>query len=230
MTNATNQLQLGSNSAQLNIDSITRFLARRMGWWVFVVLLTHTMPSLAVEEPAFQVMQKLDAFEVRQYPPYVVAEVVLNTMADEAGNEAFPILAGYIFGKNKGDKTFAMTAPVTQTAVPVKMAMTAPVTQTTTTGGQQIRFVLPAGVTLATAPEPLDSRVQLREVPAQRVAVIRYSGRWTDANYLEHLGLLMQAMRSQGMEWEGEPVYARYDPPFMPWFLRRNEVWLTLKP
>jgi hypothetical protein len=62
------------------------------------------------------------------------------------------------------------------------------------------------------------------------VAVIRYSGRWTDANYLEHLGLLMQAMRSNGMEWEGEPVYARYDPPFMPWFLRRNEVWLTLKP
>lgn len=204
-------------------------LARCLAPMFAMALMTHTMPSHAIEEPAYKVIQTQDAFEVRQYPPYVVAEVVLNAVADEAGNEAFPILAGYIFGKNKGEKTFAMTAPVTQTAVPMKMAMTAPVTQTATPGGQLVQFVLPATVTLATAPEPLDSRVQLREVPAQRVAVIRYSGRWTEANYQEHLALLMQAMRNQQLEWTGEPTYARYDPPFMPWFMRRNEIWLTLK-
>ena len=202
---------------------------RWMAALALFVTLTHTMPSHAIEEPAYQVTQTLDTFEVRQYAPYVVAEVVLNTQTDEAGNEAFPILAGYIFGKNKGEKTFAMTAPVTQTTVPMKMAMTAPVTQTSTPGGQLVQFVLPATVTLATAPAPVDSRVQLREVPAHRVAVIRYSGRWTEANYQEHLELLKQAMRSKQLEWTGEPVYARYDPPFMPWFMRRNEIWLTLK-
>ena len=209
---------------------MTRLLPTWFAPFAFVALLTHAMPSHAIEEPAYKVIQSLEqTVEVREYAPYVVAEVMLNVLADEAGNEAFPILAGYIFGKNKGEKSFAMTAPVTQTATPVKMAMTAPVTQTSRNGGQRVQFVLPATVTLATAPEPLDPRVQLREEPAQKVAVIRYSGRWTEANDQEHLALLMQAMRTHQMEWTGEPVYARYDPPFKPWFMRRNEIWLTLK-
>ena len=88
------------------------------------------MPLLshAIEEPEYEVIKKLDNVELRQYAPYVVAEVVLDATAEDAGNRAFPILAGYIFGKNKGEKKFAMTAPVTQTAAPLKMEMTAPVT------------------------------------------------------------------------------------------------------
>jgi hypothetical protein len=72
-----------------------------------------------------------------------------------------------------------MTAPVTQAPVPVRMEMTAPVTQAPAAGGYVVQFVLPKGVTLASAPEPLDARVRLREVPGGRVAVIRYSGRWS---------------------------------------------------
>ena len=85
-------------------------------------------------------------------------------------------MAGYIFGKNKGERKFAMTAPVTQAAVPVKLEMTAPVTQTAAPGGFLVQFVLPKGVTAAGAHEPLDARVQLREVMPNRIAVIRYSG------------------------------------------------------
>jgi len=94
-------------------------------------LILAAMPLLshAIEEPDYEVIRKVDQVELRQYAPYVVAEVVLNARADEAGNQAFPILAGYIFGKNKGEKTLAMTAPVTETATPVRMQMTAPVTQ-----------------------------------------------------------------------------------------------------
>jgi hypothetical protein len=117
---------------------------------------------------------------------------------------------------------------VTQTAEPMKMAMTAPVTQSPEAGGFRVQFVLPQGITLASAPEPLDARVQLREVPSSRVAVIRYSGFWSQANYEEHLALLQAALREADQPWVGEPVLSRYNPPFTPWFLRRNEIWLTL--
>jgi len=185
--------------------------------------------SQAIEEPDYEVVKKLDQVEFRQYAPYVVAEVVLDATAEDAGNQAFPILAGYIFGKNKGEKKFAMTAPVTQTAAPVRMDMTAPVTQAAVAGGMRVQFVLPKGVTLATAPEPIDPRVQLREVPAGSWAVIRYSGTWSQANYLEHLGELKAALQAAGVATQGEPVLARYNGPMTPWFMRRNEVWLALR-
>jgi hypothetical protein len=153
---------------------------------------------------------------------------VVPGTAAEAGNLAFPILAGYIFGKNKGDRKFAMTAPVTQVAEPVKLEMTAPVTQTVAPGGFRVQFVLPKGVTLASAPEPLDPRVTLRAIAPSRVAVIRYSGFWSDANYDQHLSKLQAALRAANLAWVGEAVYSRYNAPFTPWFLRRNEIWLHL--
>jgi SOUL heme-binding protein len=196
-----------------------------------IVLSASAMPARAIEEPAYTVERRLaDDVEIRAYTPYVVAEVRVQASADEAGNEAFPILAGYIFGKNKGARKMAMTAPVTQApAEPVKLAMTAPVTQTPADGGYRVQFVLPSDVGLATAPEPLDPRVSLREEPAQRLAVIRYRGFWSDANYGEHLARLQDVLRSAGLAWRGEPVYSRYDPPITPWFLRRNEIWLRLE-
>ncbi len=209
-------------------------------------LMTTAMPSAAIEEPPFAVVRKTDGIEVRTYPPYVVAEVVVDGSADEAGNAAFRILAAYIFGKNKGEKKLSMTAPVTQTAAPgatpaapaspsapaAKLAMTAPVTQTarssTEGGGYLVQFVLPKDVTLETAPEPLDARVKLRLMPPQKVAVITYSGFWSEANYAEHLQQLKSALTKAQIESSGEPVFSRYNPPFMPWFLRRNEIWLAV--
>jgi SOUL heme-binding protein len=197
---------------------------------VALAVLTSPMPSLAIEEPPYQVVRALaDDVELRQYGAYTVAEVSITGSADEAGNQAFPILAGYIFGKNKGDKKMAMTAPVTQAATPVKMAMTAPVAQTATADGSHlVQFVLPNGVTVANAPDPLDARVQLREVAPSLLAVIRYSGFWSEANYNEHLARLQTTLREAKLNWTGEPVYARYNAPFTPWFMRRNEIWLRL--
>ena len=196
-----------------------------------LLLLTLTaMPlfSHAIEEPDHEIIRKFDNVELRQYAPYVVAEVLLDAPAEDAGNQAFPILAGYIFGKNKGEKKFAMTAPVTQTAAPMRMDMTAPVTQAAVAGGMRVQFVLPKGVTLATAPEPIDPRVQLRVVPAGTWAVIRYSGTWSQSNYLEHLDKLKAALQAAGVATQGEPMLARYNAPFTPWFMRRNEIWLAL--
>jgi hypothetical protein len=99
-------------------------------------------------------------------------------------------------------------APVTQAAAPARMDMTAPVTQAGVAGGM---------------------RVQLREVPAGTWAVIRDSGTWSQANYLEHLAELKASLAAQGVATQGEPVLARYNPPFTPWFRRRNEIWLALR-
>ena len=193
------------------------------------LLFSYTMPSHATEEPDYQVVQKLaDDIEIREYGTYAVAEVLVKGAAADVGNTAFPILAGYIFGKNKGERKLEMTAPVTQTAEPVKLEMTAPVTQTAASGGFIVQFVLPKGVTVATAPEPTDERVKLRDVDPQRVAVIQYSGFWSDDNYNEHLAQLEAALRKANLATVGEPVYSRYNAPFTLWFLRRNEIWLPL--
>ncbi|MGB7550808.1 MAG: heme-binding protein [Chromatiaceae bacterium] len=193
-----------------------------------LALFAIPMPTHATEEPEYQIVRKLEGIEVREYAAYRVAEMVVAGPAGEAGSQAFPVLAGYIFGKNKGDRKIAMTAPVTQAAVPVKLEMTAPVTQTAAPDGFLVQFVLPKDVTLASAPEPLDARVKLREVPPSRVAVIRFSGFWSESNYNDHLAKLQAALRAADLAWSGEPVYSRYNPPFTPWFMRRNEIWLHL--
>jgi hypothetical protein len=186
------------------------------------------MPSHAIEEPPYRVVRELAGIEVRQYGAYTVAEVVVPGPAADAGNQAFRILAGYIFGKNKGERKFAMTAPVTQAAVAAKPETTAPVTRTAVASGFLVQFVLPKDVTATSAPEPLDARVRIREVPPSLVGVIRYSGFWSESNYNDHLAKLQAALRAADLSWTGEPVYSRYDAPFTPWFLRRNEIWLNL--
>jgi len=204
---------------------------------LLLLLTLTTMPlfSHAIDERSYEVIRQIDTVELRQYAPNVAAEVVLGAKAEDAGNRAFPIPAGYIFGKNKDERKFAMTAPVTQTAAPVKMEMTAPVTQATVPGGMRVQFVLPGGVTLESAPEPLDPRVQLRLVPASQWATIRYSGTWSQANYDEHLGKLQAApaaaaaAAAAGGANQGQPVLARYNGPMTPWLMRRNEIWLALR-
>ena len=192
-----------------------------------------TMPSHAIDEPTYSVVQKTEQFEVRQYAPYLVAEVVVPGPVNEAGSQGFNLLGGYIFGKNKGERKLEMTAPVTQQAAPpaappVKLEMTAPVTQAATAGGFLVQFVMPKGYTLATLPEPLDARVKLREVPGSRVAVIRFSGSWSQSTYEDQLQKLRNALAAAGMATQGEPISSRYNSPFSLPFLRRNEIWLNL--
>jgi hypothetical protein len=188
----------------------------------------------AIEQPRFRVEQVLvaDSIEVRRYEPYIVAEVVVPGPAEQAGNQGFSFLGGYIFGRNKGDRKIAMTAPVTQSAQPVKIEMTAPVTQNAVAGGKggfAVQFMMPSSFTMETLPEPLDPRVTLKPVAEQRVVAITYSGTWTQSNYEEHLQKLRDTAQRQGLQVDGEPVYARYNGPWVPWFMRKNEIWLPIR-
>jgi hypothetical protein len=182
----------------------------------------------AVEEPKYTVVHEYDGFEIRDYAPYLVAEVVVPGPAGEAGNQGFRILAGYIFGKNKGERKIAMTAPVAQAPVPAKIEMTAPVIQAAASGGYVVQFMMPCEYTLDTLPEPLDPQVRLKEVSGGRYAVIRYSGTWSERNYKEHLEKLQRGVEAAGLRTTGSPIYSRYNAPFVPCFMRRNEIWLSL--
>ena len=190
------------------------------------ILLAVWSPAMAIDEPRYTLVRAYDPFEVRQYEPYLVAETVVRAEAEEAGNQGFRLLAGYIFGQNKGARKIEMTAPVAQT--PAKIAMTAPVAQSASPAGYVIQFSMPHEWTLDTLPEPIDSRVTLRAVAARKIAVIRYSGTWSQTNYEENLKKLQDALKQEDLHWRGEPVWARYDPPWKPWFLRRNEISLEL--
>ena len=183
----------------------------------------------SIEEPKHTVVRKFDDFELREYAPQVVAEVLVPGPADEAGNRGFRLLAGYIFGRNKGEKRISMTAPVTQSAEPAKIRMTAPVSQAEAEGGYVVRFTMPSEYTLDRLPEPIDPEVKLREIPAARFAVIRYSGTWSESNYREHLEKLQRGVEAAGLRVTGAPVWSRYDPPWTPWFMRRNEIWLPVE-
>src|SRR5512143_3703045 len=102
----------------------------RLQYLAACLLLLNWSPAMAIDEPGYTVVRTDDAFEVRRYEPYIVAETVVDAAAEDAGNQGFRILAGYIFGQNQGARKIEMTAPVTQ--APTTIAMTAPVTQSAT--------------------------------------------------------------------------------------------------
>ena len=197
--------------------------------FVAAFALLHSAFAMAIEEPDYEVLLETPAYEIRRYAAYIVAEVDVDGDFTDAGSEAFRILAGYIFGDNKPGEKMSMTAPVESTAG-IKMKMTAPVTSSSADDGARstFAFVMESKYTLDTLPEPDDSRIRIVERPGRVMAVHRYSGRWTKARYDEHEAVLLDALNVNQVEAIGAPVFARYNAPFTPWFLRRNEIMLEI--
>lgn len=183
------------------------------------------------EQQPFALLQRFPDFELRRYPAHVVAEVQVQATFDRAGNAAFRQLFNYISGQNTTRQSVAMTAPVVQASgPPQKLAMTAPVLQhgTLTDGGDTaeftVAFVLPAGTTAETAPVPTNPDVRIRAVPGSHTAARRFSGGGSRSAFEKRNQELQAALAAAGLTAVGRPRFARFDPPFKPWFLRRNEV------
>jgi hypothetical protein len=214
--------------------------------WVPVVLGTAVLAGAAAvgaraatEQPAYEIVGRIGDVELRCYGPRLAAETTVTTAAaDEGESPAFSRLAGYIFGANVARSRIAMTAPVaaqeaTTVARPAstKIAMTAPVaTDTGASGTYTMRFFLPAALTRETAPVPTDPRVALVEVPAETMAVLRFSGSRRDAAVAKQRARLQAALRDGPWQAAGAPVAFFYDSPWTPPFLRRNEVAVTVAP
>lgn len=192
------------------------------------VILTGAMNAMAIEEAMYRVVQKDNKFEIRDYTPHILAETIVEGDLEEAGNKAFNILFRYISGDNRSRDKVAMTAPVSQAPVGEKIKMTAPVGQQRLQERWAISFMMPASYTLETLPEPEDSKVTLRQVPARRMAAVRYSDFWSEKNYLQKKLELESWIRDKGLTIVGDPLWARYNSPFTPWFLRRNEILIPI--
>jgi hypothetical protein len=196
------------------------------------MLLSVAADVPAYEEPVFELVATFDDVEIRRYQPFVVAEVRIDGAFEDTGNRAFNVLFAYISGANHGAVEMDMTAPVMQVPVTGQvLGTTAPLLQTSAADGSAhlVSFALPARFDLTTAPRPTDPRVRLREVPARLMAALRYSGFWSERNFREHEARLLAAVRAQGHEPASATEWARYDSPFTPWFLRRNEVLVEVR-
>ncbi|MGB6276990.1 MAG: heme-binding protein [Rhodococcus sp. (in: high G+C Gram-positive bacteria)] len=184
---------------------------------------------VGTEEPPHTSRRLTDAVEIRRYEPRIAAQTTVDADEDEARQEGFRRLARYIFGGNGDKQKVAMTAPVSQSSAgSKKIAMTAPVSSTPGSTGWVVRFFMPSEWTMDTLPTPDDDRVTLTEVPAETVAVLRFSGGRGRGDVEPQMAALTEALRAHGIEMLGEPMTWFYDPPWTLPPLRRNEVVVAI--
>jgi len=184
--------------------------------------------SIMTEQQPYDTVRSEHSFELRRYPEHVVAQTEVVGDFESAGNRAFRYLFGYINGENTASQSIAMTAPVVQ-STSQRIAMTAPVVQTESHGKFTVAFVLPAGLSEASAPVPTSAEVVVRTVAPRLVAAARFTGRWSRSAYEKHRSALLVGLADVGLTPAGEPWFARFDPPFTPWFLRHNEVLVEVE-
>ena len=194
-----------------------------------MILFLPGRDAMAVPEAQYTVIEKEGDFELREYDPVIFAETIVEGDFAVVGNVGFRRLFDYINGKNRKRGYIPMTAPVLEETASEKIRMTAPVNQRIENGKWVISFVMPARYTLETLPEPLDPRVYLRVVPGRLVAALKYSGTWSKDRYDANRAQLEAIVDSHGLRPAGEPVFARYNPPWTLWFLRRNEILIPVE-
>ena len=195
-------------------------MTRKALWWFVLTSLVLIGPSMAqtVSDPPYPLVKNEPPFEVRDYGVLTVAETLIEGDFDIAGSQGFRRVAGYIFGKNQNAKGESE-----------KIAMTAPVTMEAQNQQWRMHFVMPQGMALGSLPKPVDASVQLRELPAQRMAAVRFSGLTTAASIESQTQLLKDWLGRNNLAFHDRPQLARYNDPFtLPWN-RRNEILIPLK-
>ena len=199
-----------------------------------IMSLLLSKSAMAIEEPKYTLIEKSASFELRSYEPKIIAEVEVSGSMDEASSRGFRLIADFIFGNNVAEDgvkdKISMTAPVTmevQIKQSTKINMTAPVAMAQKGENWLVHFVMPSKYTLDTLPKPINSAVRIRELPARNYAVLRFSG-FTGAKKVDKkTAELLEWMTDKGLQPSGQPELARYNPPIMPPFLRRNEVMVA---
>jgi hypothetical protein len=182
------------------------------------------------ESPRYSILKKEGDFEIRRYEPYIVAKVTMRGNANDDTGDAFRVLAGYIFGKNKGNAKIAMTAPVEMKQEPVKIAMTTPVEMTQNQDQFTMTFSMPSKYNLENLPEPEDKRIQFEEIPSRIIASHQFSWLRSDKRNQRKAQELREWLKSQDTYRAQEGFsYAGYNPPWTIPFFRRNEIHIELQ-
>lgn len=207
-------------------------MSKKMVVWVIAALLMLGAaiwgPIVSnVEQARYQIVDRNDNTEIREYPSAIVAETEVSGERNEAISQGFRTIADYIFGNNTSAQKVAMTAPVTQQRVE-ELAMTAPVTQQGDGLTWRVRFFMPAGLTIETLPRPNNPSVKLKKLSGKRFAVIRFSGVANQESLKLHTEELNRFVRGKHLNALSSPAYAFYNPPWTLPFLRRNEVMVEI--
>ncbi|MDA0272249.1 MAG: heme-binding protein [Proteobacteria bacterium] len=184
----------------------------------FVLLLGLLLPlgAFAIYKPEYVVLETTGELEIRQYPDLIVARTRVEASFEDVGNVAFRRLAGYIFGNNAEKQKISMTAPVTMSP------------ESAGNGAYWVSFFMPAEYQLADLPAPSDGLVEVTRVPAAKMAVLAYKGGWSEEKYDSHKVRLMSLLTKTRWKMSGEPIWARYNSPFRPPFMRSNEVMVPV--
>ena len=182
--------------------------------------------AFAIEKPEYEVIVVDGPVEFRLYQSFIVAETEIVDVESwkDASSEGFRRLFKYITGDNNGEEKIAMTAPVQQSKLQAEDVRFNQAEPLTGQSGWTVSFMLPSMYSMVDVPTPEDERIEIRIVPEKLVAAIRYSGRWTTRNFDKYESRLMAALLEGNVEVLGESETAFYNPPFVPPFMRRNEI------
>lgn len=168
----------------------------------------------ALEEPTFERLETEGDFELRRYAGYHIVSAPAGASFEETGDVAFRPLFRYISGANTGGTDIAMTAPVLQTRADADW---------------RLAFVVPAEVAAGSIPAPVTPGLAIETVPGGLYGVQRFSGGWGEERFMAQELALAETLKARGYAICGPTRYARYDPPFKPWFLRRNEILMPVE-
>lgn len=183
----------------------------------------------SANEAGYEVLKDYGHIQIRQYQAMVVAETEVTAGYQEGSGQAFNRLFRYISGDNKKQQKIAMTTPVIQAPQAEEIAMTALVIQQKSGSVWLMSFVLPHEYSFSSAPEPLDSRVMIKQIADKKVAVLRYSGSLSEQGIEEKSRELADWLINQGYKAISSSRSAAYDPPWTLPFLRRNEVHIDIQ-
>ena len=166
------------------------------------------------KSPDYKVRERLDRVEFREYPALVLAQTPTRREA-EGRDGSFRRLFRFITKGNAATQPIPMTTPVLYRGEGT---------------GEAMAFVLPATMKTSEVPAPLDAAVQIQTRPAGTFATLRMRGRRQEKNREKALEEIKSAVERSGWRLEGAPEFAFYDPPWIPWFMEKNEVlWRVVK-
>ena len=229
-------MHLGLNSmieiSKQNLNWANQF------WRVVGILWTSTLimfstAAMSIEEPKFTLLEKEQSFELRAYQPKLIAEVLVDGDMSESSSKGFELIADFNFGNNttqsgKSEK-ISMTAPVAVKPSTEKISMTAPVGLQQSKKGWRVYFVMPSQYTPQTLPKPNNPQVTIKLLPAQKFAVVRFSGLVGEEKMNRKLAELNQWIKRKNFKALSNPELARYNPPWTLPFLRRNELMVEVE-
>jgi hypothetical protein len=164
---------------------------------------------MAIERAAYKVVLQENKFEIRIYEPMVIA---ISNETDLRGYSGFNEAFNYIGGNNEDRSKISMTAPVLNDL----------------DGELTTAFVMPKEYKLADLPKPNSGKLSLRQINQRRCAILTFSGNANPGNVQKKIEELRQWLLLKGLTPIGGFQLARYNPPFIPGFLKRNEVLVEI--